>query len=108
MARSRKKTPKVGETYKDHEGRKLRITEVNPDDPLGCQVRGKIRFPKRLADKMSFSYKRGYDYSPQTEEWEHVKYSHREEYDFSTTLEMWARTWRDKAPPANPALMKVG
>jgi hypothetical protein len=94
MSRSRKKTPKVGEKYRDHEGRKLTILEVVIDCPFRRQVRGKIRFPKRLADK--------------TEDWQHVSYSHRKEYDYSCDLSIWQHIWRDKDAFVDPRLMKIG
>jgi hypothetical protein len=108
MSRSRKKTPKVGEKYTDHEGRKLTILEVVIDCPFRRQVRGKIRFPKRLVDKMSFRYKGGYDYTPQTEDWQHVSYSYRKEYDYSCDLSIWQHIWRDKDAPVDSRLMKIG
>lgn len=108
MAKSRKKTPKVGETYRDHEGRELTVLEVVLDCLLRRQVRGKIRFPKRIADSMKFSYKKEYDYHKDAFTVEHVTYSHRKEYDYSCDLSIWQHTWRDKDAPTNPALMRIG
>lgn len=72
----RKLKPKVGESYKNSSGSRLRITEVVIPDRLGREIRGRIKVKK----------------NPMR--------------DYSCTLEMWREIWRDKNPPIPVSAMK--
>lgn len=75
---AKKLKPKVGETYKDAGGRRLRVTAVEIPDRLGREVRGRY------------------------------KVKNRPMCDYSTTLEIWREVWRDKRQPVDPRTMKIG
>jgi uncharacterized lipoprotein YmbA len=76
---SKKLKPKPGESYKDHDGRTLVVSEVKVPDRLGREVIGKLKLK-----------------------------GERKRYNYATTLEGWRETWRDKCQPIPIGRMKIG
>lgn len=63
--------PLVGSSWEDARGRVLTVTRVEPADPLGRMVVGRVREPGLHL---------------------HVR-------DYATDLVIWQAVWRDKAEP---------
>lgn len=76
---AKKLKPKPGEVYHDHAGRRLTIEVCEPNDRLGREVRGKLKY-------------RG----------------ERKQWAYSCTIEMWREIWRDKVPPIPIHKIKIG
>lgn len=76
---SRKLKPKPGEVYKDFTGRRLTVREVHPNDRLGREIRGKLKYK-----------------------------GERKQWDYSCTIEIWREVWRDKVAPIPIHSMKIG
>lgn len=77
--------PLLGDTYTDARGRILTITGFFPDDPLGRDVRGRIRGP--LRENLSRSAARpGWN-----------------EHDYATDMKTFQAIWMNKTPPWVPS-----
>lgn len=86
--------PVRGGVYTDASGRKLRVDDVKVGAPDGREVIGAVE---------SFSG----DGVPVTDA-RRVPGAVYSSTPFSTTVAIWARVWRDKVPPADPRMLKVG